>query len=72
MTSLSGAEACANLDRLLEQVNADSEPVTITGPRGNAVLVGEDAWRAIQETLYLQSIPGPKESTPPTSGSDGP
>ncbi|MHA6527245.1 type II toxin-antitoxin system Phd/YefM family antitoxin [Corynebacterium pyruviciproducens] len=36
--------------------------VTITEPRGNAVLVGEDAWRAIQETLYLQSIPGMSES----------
>lgn len=62
MTSLSAAEARANLDRLIDQVNADSEPVTITGLRGNAVLVGEDAWRAIQETLYLQSIPGMSES----------
>lgn len=48
--------------RLIDQVNEDSEPVTITGPRGNAVLVGEDDWRAIQETLYLQSIPGMSES----------
>ena len=62
MTSLSAPEARANLDCLIDQVNADSEPVTITGPRGNAVLVGEDAWRAIQETLYLQSIPGMSES----------
>lgn len=63
MTSLSAAEARAHLDRLIDQVNADSEPVTIIGPRGNAVLVGENTWRAIQETLS-----GP----PPTSGSDGP
>lgn len=62
MASLSAPEARANLDCLIDQVNADSEPVTITGPRGNAVLVGEDAWRAIQETLYLQSIPGMSES----------
>jgi antitoxin YefM len=38
------------------------EPVQITGKRGNAVLVGEDDWRAVQETLYLVSIPGMRES----------
>ena len=34
----------------------------ITGKRGNAVLVSEDDWRAVQETLYLVSIPGMRES----------
>ena len=38
------------------------EPVQITGKRSNAVLVGEDDWRAVQETLYLVSIPGMRES----------
>jgi len=36
--------------------------VQITGKRGNAVLVSEDDWRAVQETLYLVSIPGMRES----------
>jgi len=47
---------------LIDQVNQESEPITITGQRGNAVLVGEDDWRAIQETLYLESVPGLSES----------
>ena len=34
----------------------------ITGKRGNAVLISEDDWRAVQETLYLVSIPGMRES----------
>lgn len=50
------------LHRLIDQVNEASEPLTITGQRGNAVLVGEEDWRAIQETLYLQSAPGMTES----------
>jgi len=62
MTSLSATKARASLYRLIDQVNEDSIEITITGQRGNAVLVGEDDWRAIQETLYLQSIPGMSES----------
>ena len=62
MTSLSATKARASLYRLNDQVNEDSIEITITGQRGNAVLVGEDDWRAIQETLYLQSIPGMSES----------
>ncbi len=62
MTAVSATSARANLYRLIDQVNAESEPLTITGQRGNAVLVGEDDWRAIQETLYLASIPGMTES----------
>ena len=58
MTAVSATSARANLYRLIDQVNGESEPLTITGQRGNAVLIGEDDWRAIQETLYLQSIPG--------------
>lgn len=58
MTALSATNARANLYRLIDQVNEESEEITITGQRGNAVLVGEDDWRAIQETLHLMSVPG--------------
>ena len=42
--------------------NEDGEPIQITGKRGNAILLSEEDWRAIRETLYLVSIPGMKES----------
>lgn len=58
MTAISATSARANLYRLIDQVNADSEPLTITGQRGNAVLIGEEDWRAIQETIALESVPG--------------
>jgi len=54
--------ARSQLYRLIDQVNEDSEPLVITGQRGNAVLVGEEDWRAIQETLYLESVPGIMDS----------
>lgn len=62
MTAVPATTARAHIYRLIDQVNEQSEPLTITGQRGNAVLVGEDDWRAIQETLYLQAIPGLTES----------
>lgn len=62
MTAVSATSARANLYRLIDQVNDESEPLTITGQRGNAVLIGEDDWRAIQETLFLESVPGLSES----------
>ena len=62
MTAIRATSARANLYRLIDQVNSDAEPLTITGQRSNAVLVGEDDWRAIQETLYLASIPGMADS----------
>lgn len=58
MTAVSATSARANLYRLIDQVNEESEPLTITGQRGNAVLVGEEDWRAIQETLHLESVQG--------------
>ena len=58
MTAVPATTARAHIYRLIDQVNEESEPLTITGQRGNAVLVGEDDWRAIQETLHLTSIPG--------------
>jgi prevent-host-death family protein len=51
-----------NLFRFIEQVNEEHEPLLITGKKGSAVLVSEDDWRAIEETLFLNSIPGMTES----------
>lgn len=61
MTANPATTARSHLYRLTDQVNADSEPLTITGARGNAVLVGEDDWRAIQKTMHLTAIPGMAE-----------
>ena len=62
MNAVTATSARANLYRLIDQVNQESEPLTITGQRGNAVLIGEDDWRAIQETLFLESVPRMSES----------
>ena len=62
MTTLSASEARAKLYKLLDEAAASHEPIQITGKRNNAVLVSEDDWRAIQETLYLLSMPGMRES----------
>ena len=62
MTTMSATEARKQLYKLLDDVSQSHEPVQITGKRGNAVLVSEDDWRAVQETLYLVSIPGRRES----------
>lgn len=62
MSAVSATAARSNLYKLIDQVNEESQPLTITGQRGNAVLVGEDDWRAIQETLFLASVPGLTES----------
>jgi len=62
MTTISASEARARLYGLLDQAAESGEPIQITGRRNNAVLVSEADWRAIQETLYLLSIPGMRES----------
>lgn len=62
MQTLSASEARANLYRLIDDAATSHEPVVITGKRNNAVLVSEEDWSAIQETLYLLSIPGMRES----------
>lgn len=59
---ISATEARRLLYRLLDEVTVTSEPVQITGKRGSAVLLSEADWRSIQETLYLLSIPGMRES----------
>lgn len=62
MAILSASDARANLYRLIDQTNESHEPVIISGKRNNAVLLSEDDWKSIQETLFLSSIPGMKES----------
>lgn len=62
MTTLNASEAREKLYRLLDETATEHQPVLITGPRSNAVLVGEDDWNAIQETLYLLAVPGMRES----------
>jgi antitoxin YefM len=62
MNSLSVTDAREKLSRLLDEAAGAHEPVLITGSRSNAVLVGEEDWNAIQETLYLLSIPGMRQS----------
>lgn len=58
MSTTNATKARENLYRLIDQVNDSHEPVLITGKKGSAVLVSESDWKAIEETLYLNSIPG--------------
>lgn len=62
MSSLNATEARAKLYRLIDEVARSHEPIVITGRRANAVLLSEDDWRSIQETLHFLSIPGMRES----------
>lgn len=62
MNTISVTEARAKLYRLIDETAAAHEPVLITGQRTNAVLVSEEDWNAIQETLHLLSVPGMRES----------
>jgi prevent-host-death family protein len=62
VASISATEARKRLYALIDEVGASHEPVQITGKRGNAVLLSEADWNAIQETLHLVSIPGMRES----------
>ncbi|MDO7565175.1 MAG: type II toxin-antitoxin system Phd/YefM family antitoxin [OM182 bacterium] len=62
MTTVNVTEARANLYKLIDDTSESHEPIVITGKRGNAVLLAEGDWNAINETLYLISIPGMRES----------
>ncbi|MGC9387216.1 MAG: type II toxin-antitoxin system Phd/YefM family antitoxin [Hydrogenovibrio sp.] len=62
MSTLNSTQARANFYGLLTQVNESHEPITITGKKGNAVLIAEEDWQAITETLHLMSVPGLRES----------
>lgn len=62
MTTISATEARSKMYRLIDEITINHTPVTITGKRANAILISEEDWSAIQETLYLLSIPGMRES----------
>lgn len=62
MAVLTASEARANLYRLIDQAAESHEPILIAGKRSSAVLVAEEDWKAIQETLFLLSVPGMRES----------
>ena len=63
MKTVSATKFKESINKLIEDVNIDSTPIMITNDNGkNAILISEDDWRAIEETLYLMSIPGFSES----------
>lgn len=62
MTGISAIEARSNLYRLIDEIAESHQPVFIMGERSKAVLVSEEDWTAIQETLYLLSLPNMRES----------
>ena len=62
MTNLTATVARAQLYSLVDQAAESSEPIRISGPRNSAILVSEKDWKAIQESLYLLSIPGMRDS----------
>jgi antitoxin YefM len=62
MKTITVTNARSSLYKLIDDAATVHEPIHITGKRANAVLISEDDWRSIQETLYLLSIPGMRES----------
>lgn len=62
MHTVTANEARANLHQLIDKAATNHEPLIITGKRNNAILISADDWAAIQETLFLLSIPGMRES----------
>jgi len=62
MSSINITNARKNLYKLIEEIQDAHEPITITGKKYSAVLISEEDWRSIEETLYLSSIPGMRES----------
>jgi len=62
MRTITAIDARRQLFKLLDEVADSHEPIQITGKRGSAVLMAEEDWRAVQETLYLLSVPGMRES----------
>lgn len=62
MAGITATEARSNLYRLIDETAESHQPIVIMGKRNKAVLVAEEDWAAIQETLYLLSVPGMRES----------
>ncbi|MFN8695189.1 MAG: type II toxin-antitoxin system Phd/YefM family antitoxin [Burkholderiales bacterium] len=62
VTPITASEARADLYRLIDQTSESHQPILISGKRSSAVLVSAEDWQSIQETLYLLSVPGMRES----------
>jgi prevent-host-death family protein len=62
MTTLTASKARSKLYRLIDETAMSHQPIVISGKRTQAVLLSADDWKAIQETLYLLSIQGMRES----------
>ncbi len=62
MTCLTATEARAKLYRLVDDVSISHTPIQISGKRNSAILISNEDWQSIQETLYLSSIPGMRDS----------
>lgn len=62
MTSITATEARKRLYRLVDDVAESHEPIQIAGKRNSAVLISEEDWRAIQESIYLSNISGMRAS----------
>jgi antitoxin YefM len=62
MTTLTATEARTKLYRLLDDISESHNPVHITGKRHSGVLISEEDWNSMQETLNLLSIPKMRES----------
>jgi len=62
MTTLNATDARSRLYALIDETTSSHKPIVITGKRGNAILLAEEDWNAINETLHLLSLPGMRES----------
>ena len=62
MSTFNATEARSKLYALMDETAKTHKPITITGKRGNAVLLSEEDWNSINETLFLLSVPGMRES----------
>lgn len=70
MTILSTTEAGTRLSELIEETSSSHQPILITGEQSNGVLLSQEDWNAIAETLHLESIPGMRESIVEGMGKD--
>ena len=62
MHVITATEARANIFRLMDHIAESHEPIMVTGRRCNSVMISEEDWRGIQETIYICSIPGMAKS----------
>ena len=62
MKTMTTTEARNNIYKLVEEASQSHQPIHISGKKSSAILVGEEDWRSIQETLHLLSVPGMRES----------